>query len=74
MKSFVELAQEWLTVVNPSQEITEKILNRATICGSCEKKEYDNEKKFNKCTACGCPVMSKVFSYDPKAACPINKW
>jgi hypothetical protein len=74
MKSFVELAQEWLAIVNPPQEMTEKILNRAPICDSCEKKEYDNEKKVNRCVECGCPLMGRIFSFNPTANCPLNKW
>jgi hypothetical protein len=70
----IDIAENWLKLVLPNGEMTAKVINRAETCDPCEKKVYDDEKRFNKCTACGCSVSSKVFSFEPTTKCPLNKW
>jgi hypothetical protein len=70
----IDIAEKWLKLLLPSPEITGKVINRAETCEPCEKKVYNNEKRLNICTACGCSVTGKIFTFDQNVKCPLNKW
>lgn len=74
MKNLEQIAEEWLSVVRPGNELKEQITERAAACESCEQKSYNEEKRVFECTSCGCPLGGKIFSTLPGATCPLNKW
>lgn len=70
----IDIAENWLKLVLPGAELTGKVINRAETCDPCDQRVYDDEKRINMCTACGCSIGSKVFSFDSNIKCPLNKW
>lgn len=72
MKKLVEIAQAWITAINPTEEEKNKAITRSNICDNCDQKDYNNLLKFYYCKECGCPLSKKIYS--PINSCPLNKW
>jgi len=74
MKNLEQIAEQWLSIVRPEDELKEQIIKKAATCETCEQKLYDEEKRVFSCAACGCPLSGKIFSTLPGVTCPLNKW
>jgi hypothetical protein len=65
------IAEGWYNVIRDElgvlpENIKQLAEKRLTVCSSCP------QRKANKCSACGCPLISKTKSV--KATCPLSKW
>lgn len=70
-----EIIVAWHRSHNPTPEQQKLAEHRATICDTCEYKEFKTLYKNYACTACGCPISKKIYSPSPgPEACPKAKW
>jgi hypothetical protein len=73
MNKFLEIAQSWITAVNPSEEKQLIADQRIAVCNTCEIRKYNEVGDFFYCGDCGCPLKGKIYSPVEKS-CPKNKW
>ena len=73
MNKFLEIAQSWVTALNPSEEKQKIADQRIAICDTCELKKYNEVADFFYCGDCGCPLKGKIYSPVEKS-CPKQKW
>lgn len=70
-----EIITAWHHARNPTPEQKELAEYRASICDTCEFKEFKQLIRTHICSACGCPISKKVYSPVPgPEACPKSKW
>ncbi len=70
-----EIIVAWHRAANPTPEQKEIAEYRASICDTCEYKEFKKLIMTHICGACGCPISKKVYSPAPgPTACPKEKW
>lgn len=70
-----EIIVAWHHAANPTPEQKEIAEYRASICETCEFKEFKTLIRSYVCGACGCPISKKVYSPNPGPdACPKSKW
>lgn len=70
-----EIIVAWHRAKNPTPEQKEIAEYRASVCETCEFKEFKNIIRTYICGACGCPISKKVYSSLPGPdACPKSKW
>ena len=67
MNKFLEIAQSWITAINPSEEKQLIADQRIAVCNTCEVGD------FFYCGSCGCPLKGKIYSPVEKS-CPESKW
>lgn len=73
--NITEIIVAWHRAANPTSEQKEIAEHRATICDSCEQKEFKKIIMTHICGACGCPISKKVYSpHAGSEACPKGKW
>jgi ribosomal protein L37E len=73
MNKFLEIAQSWITSFNPSEEKQAIANQRIAVCNDCPFRAYNNIGNFYYCSACGCPLESKIYS-PVKKSCPKGNW
>lgn len=72
MNKLQEIISAWSKSRNPSDEEKDLATLRYEICRTCPKREV--KLGYELCTACGCPLDTKVFSPRRENVCPLNKW
>ena len=68
-----EIAQSWITALNPTKEQIILAEARLKICNSCEFIGYRELTGNPFCKDCGCPLKKKIFS-NKHDACTQHKW
>ena len=75
MNKLLEIADAWITALNPSKEVADRAKERTAICESCPSMRFQETLKYHYCGECSCPISKKVFSaVPPEEACPLKKW
>ena len=70
-----EILVAWHRSANPTPEQKEIAEYRASVCDTCEFKEFKTLTRSYACGACGCPISKKIYSpKEGKYACPKAKW
>ncbi len=70
-----EIMVAWHRARNPTPEQKEIAEYRASVCDTCEYKQFKTVVMTHICGACGCPISKKVYSPKPgSVACPKEKW
>lgn len=70
-----EIIVAWHRAATPTAEQKEIAEHRASICETCEFKEFKTLIRSYVCGACGCPISKKIYSPIPgPEACPNAKW
>lgn len=70
-----EIIVAWHRAANPTSEQKEIADYRASICETCEFKEFKTLIRSYVCNACGCPISKKIYTPTPgPEACPKAKW
>ena len=69
-----EIAMAWYRAANPTPEQQDLAIERLAVCGPCEFRVPTTMLNGYKCSACGCPLHTKVFSSPRPDACPKGKW
>lgn len=73
--NMAEILVAWHRAANPTPQQKELAEYRASICETCEFKEFKTLVRAYICGACGCPLSKKVYSSRPgSVACPKGKW
>ena len=73
MNKFLEIAQSWITALNPSEEKQKIADQRIAVCNTCDFKKHNDIGDFYYCGSCGCPLKGKVYSPVEKS-CPEKLW
>lgn len=70
-----EILVAWHRAANPTPEQQQIAEYRASVCETCEFKEFKVMVRSYVCGACGCPISKKIYSPKPGTeACPKSKW
>jgi hypothetical protein len=73
MNKFLEIAQSWVTALNPSEEKQAIADQRIAVCNDCPFRKYNDVGDFFFCGSCGCPLAGKIYSPVEKS-CPKGFW
>jgi ribosomal protein L37AE/L43A len=73
MNKFLEIAQSWITALNPPEEKQKIADQRIAVCNTCEFKKHNEITDIFYCGECGCPLKGKVYSPVEKS-CPEKFW
>lgn len=68
-----DILSGWKNLISPTKESKEKVLERLSICASCDKSSMGLFNLYPHCTVCGCFIPAKISSTKTKG-CPEKKW
>lgn len=71
--NIIEIAEAWITSINPTEEQKTLATKRYNICLGCDFKKIRPITNDEYCSSCGCPISKKIFS-NTTNACPEKFW